>query len=304
MASSVIDRRTRPRNPLTGATFRVSYEIQFGVEQVLQAALTDFHEEGCGLEVVVDLPVGMPVKVEGKLAEAAGGAEVSTKAFVSWSRPTAESTFRVGVQFAEPLRQHSKKNDALWKEQSEDLYELLQISPNADFDTIQRIYRLLAQRFHPDNSETADSDMFRRVLDAYKILSDPEKRAAYDSQYKTVRERRWRIFDQDKAMRGVKGEKAKRDGIMGLLYTKRINEPAAPAMDAREFETLLGVPREHLEFCLWYLREQGFITRSDNGRYAITVKGVDQAEQSDVSWIKADHMIEAAPGSGEPQGAF
>ena len=35
-----------------------------------------------------------------------------------------------------------------------DFYEVLQISPNADPDTIHRIYRLLAQRFHPDNAET------------------------------------------------------------------------------------------------------------------------------------------------------
>lgn len=305
--ASVIDRRTRPRNPLSGATFRLSYEIQFGVEQMLQAALNDFHEEGCGLEVVVDLPVGMPVKVEGRLAPSAGGAEISSKAFVTWSRPTDDGTFRIGVQFAEPLRMNSNKNEALWKDQSEDLYELLQISPNADFDTIQRVYRLLAQRYHPDNSETADAETFRRVLNAYKILSDPEKRAAYDSGYKTVRERRWRIFDQEKAMRGVKGEKAKRDGIMGLLYTKRINEPASPAMDAREFEQLLGVPREHLEFSLWYLREQGYIARTDNGKFSITVKGVDQAEVADVAWVKADHMLEAGPSSAlhhEPMGAF
>ena len=104
-------------------------------------------------------------------------------------------------------------------------------------------------------------------------------------------------------MRGVRGEKAKREGIMGLLYTKRINEPATAFMDAREFEQLLGVPREHLEFSLWYLREQGLITRGDNGRYQITVKGVDRAEQADVAWIKADHLLEAAP-SSEPFGAF
>src|ERR1043166_6815628 len=61
-----------------------------------------------------------------------------------------------------------------------DYYEVLQISPNAQLDTIQRIYRLLAQRFHPDNQATGDADKFRLLTDAYSILGDPEKRAQYD----------------------------------------------------------------------------------------------------------------------------
>jgi hypothetical protein len=49
-------------------------------------------------------------------------------------------------------------------------------------------------------------------------------------------------------------------------------------MTIHELEDLLGVPREHLEFNLWYLKEGGLVTRGDNGRCAITVKGVDEAE--------------------------
>ena len=37
-------------------------------------------------------------------------------------------------------------------------YEFLQISPNAEPDTIHRVYRFLAARFHPDNPETGDAD--------------------------------------------------------------------------------------------------------------------------------------------------
>jgi curved DNA-binding protein len=36
-----------------------------------------------------------------------------------------------------------------------DYYEFLQISPNADVDTIHRVYRFLAARFHPDNPTAA-----------------------------------------------------------------------------------------------------------------------------------------------------
>ena len=49
-------------------------------------------------------------------------------------------------------------------------------------------------------------------------------------------------------------------------------------MSLKEFEDLLGVPKEHLEFTLWYLKEGQFVTRTDNGRHSITLKGVDLAE--------------------------
>jgi predicted transcriptional regulator of viral defense system len=47
----------------------------------------------------------------------------------------------------------------------------------------------------------------------------------------------------------------------------------------REIEEVLGIEKEHLEFALWYLREKGFIQRTDNGRYAITALGVEFYEE-------------------------
>jgi len=41
-----------------------------------------------------------------------------------------------------------------------DYYEILQISPNADTDTIHRVFQLLAARLHPDNPQTGDRDKF------------------------------------------------------------------------------------------------------------------------------------------------
>jgi DnaJ-domain-containing protein 1 len=48
----------------------------------------------------------------------------------------------------------------------QDFYELLQISPNAEPETIHRVYRLLAQRHHPDNSQTGDAARFRALVEA------------------------------------------------------------------------------------------------------------------------------------------
>ena len=55
-----------------------------------------------------------------------------------------------------------------------DYYEVLQISPNADQETVHRVYRLQAQRFHPDNQETGNAEAFRSISDAYQALGDPE----------------------------------------------------------------------------------------------------------------------------------
>ncbi len=159
-----------------------------------------------------------------------------------------------------------------------DYYETMQISPNADLDTIHRVYRILAQRFHPDNRETGSSETFHALLEAYQTISDPEKRAAFDIAHRTERRLIWKIFDQANSAQGTEAERRKRSGILALLYRKRVAQPDHPSMNLNEFEDLLGVPKQHLDFTLWYLKEGQFVTRTDNGRFSITLKGVDLAE--------------------------
>ena len=76
-----------------------------------------------------------------------------------------------------------------------DYYEALQISPNADQETVHRVYRVQAQRFHPDNRETGDAELFRVISDAYQTLSDPQKRSAYDAQHRVRHQPRQPQFD-------------------------------------------------------------------------------------------------------------
>ena len=55
-----------------------------------------------------------------------------------------------------------------------DHYEILQLSPNATVDTVERVYRMLARRFHPDNQETGDAGRFADLQHAYDTLSNPD----------------------------------------------------------------------------------------------------------------------------------
>ena len=72
-----------------------------------------------------------------------------------------------------------------------DYYEVLQVSDGAEPETINRIYRMLAQRYHPDNQETGNEARFREITEAYQILSQPEKRASYDATNQLRRKDRW-----------------------------------------------------------------------------------------------------------------
>ena len=62
----------------------------------------------------------------------------------------------------------------------EDLYEVLQVGRSADQDVIRAAYRALAQRLHPDrNSSPQAAERMKQLNQAYDVLSDPVRRAAY-----------------------------------------------------------------------------------------------------------------------------
>jgi molecular chaperone DnaJ len=64
---------------------------------------------------------------------------------------------------------------------SQDPYDLLGVDRDADADTIKKAYRRLARQMHPDvNPDPEAQERFKEVSAAYEVLSDPQKRAAYD----------------------------------------------------------------------------------------------------------------------------
>lgn len=162
-----------------------------------------------------------------------------------------------------------------------DYYDLLQVSVSAEPETIHRVYRLLAQRFHPDNKESGNEAKFRTITEAYNVLSDPEKRARYDVTHQQQRNDRWRLVSAGaQSENDFEMEMSVRLGLLEALYTQRRIEPGKPGIFSTDLESLLGRPREHLEFTIWYLVQRKFISKDDQSRLQVTADGVDYLEQN------------------------
>ena len=175
-----------------------------------------------------------------------------------------------------------------------DFYELLRVSPGAEIESIQRVHRALAARYHPDNKETGDLERFLRVNDAYKILSDPEKRKEFDSQYKVRKENPMPIFLTKEFTEGVDGEVNRRIGLLCLLYTQRRINQVNPALSVLEIEQMMFIPREHLLFTIWYLKAKRFMQQDDRSSLMITAEGIDFLEANLPDHKTMYKMLEAA----------
>ena len=162
-----------------------------------------------------------------------------------------------------------------------DYYELLQISPSAEAETIQRVYRMLASRYHPDNPHTGDMEMFIRLREAYETLGDPERRAEYDQKLNVQYSQPLPIFEMKDFVVGVEAEGNRRLGVLCLLYNRRRSHPDKASLSLLELEAMTALPREHLEFTIWYLKEKRYLRRDETSSdYTITSEGVDWVESN------------------------
>ena len=176
-----------------------------------------------------------------------------------------------------------------------DYYETLHISPNADADMIGRVYRLLAQRFHPDNVATGNAARFRDVHQAYTVLSNPESRARYDATHARMKKERWRLISAGThSENDFQAEQTLRLTLLEVLYTRRRTDSRNPGLFPAELEEMTGHPPEHMEFTLWFLIQKGLLSRSDNSRIVITAPGVEYLEEHYESNARGRLRLEAA----------
>lgn len=268
-----------------------------GRPEDLHGRLVDISEGGVGVELPKALAIGTQIRVRGELAGGPYRHCSDSLARVSWC-VAGVGHFKAGLAILQPT---PKEDDRKTSEaapdpplaQVPDYYDIMQLSPRADRDTVDRVFRLLAQRYHPDNQETGNADLFRILKEAHEILSDPVKRTEYDVRLGHYQKVRWQVFDKTKAARGPEAERRLRIAILHLLYTVRRNDPNQPSLAIPDLADLLGHPREHLTFALWYLKESGLVTRGDNSHYAITARGVDAAEAVSMTPAQQDRLLTA-----------
>jgi hypothetical protein len=158
-----------------------------------------------------------------------------------------------------------------------DYYEVLQVNPRAEITTINRVYRHLAKRFHPDNAETGDRHRFDELAEAHETLSNPDKRAAYDLLYADAVDDRLHLLDEAIGCETRDDDRLVRERLLSVLYTQRRRDLLDPGIGEVQLERVLACPREILAFHLWYLREKKLVERTDRG-FAITVLGIDEVE--------------------------
>ncbi len=182
-----------------------------------------------------------------------------------------------------------------------DYYEFLQISPNAESATIQRVYRFLAGRLHPDNPETGDAEQFLKLKEAFDVLSDPDRRAEYDANYKKQAPQQVPLSTAIDFMDDIEGELNRRVAVLALLYLQRRTNPYAPEVSLADVEGRMGFPRDYLQFTMWYLRNKNYITMADNSDFTLTALGVDFVDSNRGQVPVLDKLLRLRKGTPGPE---
>jgi curved DNA-binding protein CbpA len=264
--------RSEPRQPKSGVyslTWRGLNSNTYSAE----GSGLDISPAGVGIECPAELKAGSIVFVQAR----DGSIEASYEVVHSTRRG---AKFRIGLEMREEASEGEKPAQQRSIENEPDHYETLQISCNADLQTVHRVFRIMALRFHPDNPETGDVEQFLRMKRAYAVLSDVERRSEYDAILEKKRGGGPKpIFGLKDFVTGVEAEANRRLGVLCLLYHKRQTNPDSPGVSLLDLEREMGFPREYLSFTLWYLRAKDLVTVADNSDYALTAPGADFVEK-------------------------
>jgi curved DNA-binding protein CbpA len=263
----VNNRREQRRNASAG--YSICWQDQGGRMKSAEVQSLDLSNSGTRITCAVELALGTTVYIECKDRHPRGYSTVRHSTL-------QDTAYRIGLEFDEGTLATKPVSTGI----DFDYYEFLQISPKAEAATIQRIYRFMASRFHPDNPVTGDPETFLQLKHAYEVLSDPQRRAAYDAKHETSEIRPNPIFEMAEFVNGIEGEVNRRLGVLSLLYNKRRTNSQDPSVSLFDLEKRMGWPREYLDFTTWYLRSMQYITREDNSDFGLTALGVNYVESN------------------------
>ncbi|UCF38826.1 MAG: DnaJ domain-containing protein [Acidobacteriota bacterium] len=260
--------RRHARMPLR-CELTISWKDSNGQARSLQAGGVDISESGIRIET------NEPVEPASRVYLRAESYGVSGSASIRHCNRHGNK-YVLGLEF-DTRQQNIRRQEG---EGQADYYEVLQISPNAEMETIHRVFRILAARYHPDNPESGNNERFLLLSEAYATLSDPDRRRAYDSIRQGRQSEPMAVFGLKEFVDDVEGEANRRMGLLCLLYQRRRMNPEHPGIPLLDLESLMSFPREHLMFTTWFLKEMEFVQLLSNSDYAITAQGARFVESN------------------------
>jgi curved DNA-binding protein len=274
--------RKEERTP-SNRTYSISWSDESGLTHSTQVQRTDFSPSGIGVLSAVEVPLGTAVYIQTQGENPIGYSVVR-------HCTQRDDAYVIGLELDEAAK---KATGALPRHDVMDHYEFLQISPNAQPETIHRVYRFLAARFHPDNTETGDPEKFLLLNQAFEVLSDAERRTEYDAKLRKKQGQPNRVFESVDFLDGIEGEVNRRLAVLSLLYKRCRANVHDPKISLRDLETAMGFPREYLDFTTWYLKTKKYIVREDNSDFALTALGVDYVEANCSKLPVLDRLLNA-----------
>lgn len=181
--------------------------------------------------------------------------------FCAWRR----TQYRLGIEFVEKASTQPADPAA-----EPDYHELLRAGLQGDIDQsrLDRLYRSLASRYHPDKGDSESSEIFLKIAQAYQILS-----ASQPVQPETGITKPEQGFEWMEQLRTLKDKKTI---VLGLLCHRRISDYRNATVSESELESLTGLTSNEVGFILWYLRQKGAVTLTGDGSdHAISAEGID-----------------------------
>jgi len=243
-----------------------------------EVTLVDISSSGLRIELTRALELGTSVKASGEIEGSAGRISISGSCQVQWCADAGRGLFHAGLSFERASDIPRAPVELLGN--GVDYYEVLQVSRRADADTIRRVYHLMAQRYHPDNAETGNDELFRHLVKANEVLSDPARRAAFDLQLASHDQARLHLFENWQGTQGVQAEVIKRQAILRLLYNQRFTDSERPWIVLRDFGSQ----------CLGFVLS----TAQESGCAQVIIEEISDGLA--VRWVQSHCLLKHLPG--------
>jgi hypothetical protein len=253
--------RRRQKRESADAAAELIWKDESGQRRFECATIVDYSPGGAGVASPQPLAASSCLIVH---APGVGIVALSKVRSCAWRR----TQYQLGIEFLEKAA-ISPQESAV----EPDHHELLRAGVTGHAERVDQLYRALAFRYHPDNLDHGDSEVFLRIREAYRILSVSRPREPDLGIEKPLTGFGWQ-----EEIRVLKDKKV---AVLGILLQKRMGDYRNAVVSPTELESATGLAADEVGFILWYLREKGAVTMCDNSsEYAISAVGVDILEST------------------------